>query len=128
MKVLAEGGTVGILSDHNSSFGRRAFFVPFFGIPASTTSGLARIALRTDAAVVPGFLSWERGRKQYRLRSSSLRSSSPAAGDDEADVIENTARFTCVIEKYVRANPGQWLWVHKRWKTRPAGEKPIYSF
>src|ERR1700683_3228834 len=67
LQVLAAGGTVGILSDHNSSLDE-GVFVPFFGVPASTTSGLARIALRTDAAVVPGFLFWDDSLRKYRLR------------------------------------------------------------
>jgi KDO2-lipid IV(A) lauroyltransferase len=50
------------------------------------------------------------------------------SGNEESDVRENTARFTRVIEDYVRAHPEQWLWVHKRWKTRPAGEEPVYPF
>jgi KDO2-lipid IV(A) lauroyltransferase len=125
-KVLADGGTVGILSDHNSSLDE-GVFVPFFGVPASTTSGLARIALRTDAAVVPGFLSWDEVRRMYRLRFEPAVELA-RSGDDETDVIENTARFTRVIEEYVREHPDQWLWVHKRWKTRPPGEKPIYLF
>ena len=58
LKVLGRGGTVGILADHNTAL-EEGVFVDFFGIPASTTSGLARIALRTDAAVVPGFLFWD---------------------------------------------------------------------
>jgi KDO2-lipid IV(A) lauroyltransferase len=125
LKVLGEGGTVGILSDHNTSL-EEGVFVNFFGIPASTTSGLARIALRTDAAVVPGFLNWDHGIGKYRLRFD------PAldlvrTGDEESDVRENTARFSQVIESYVRRHPDQWLWVHKRWKTRPPGEGPIYS-
>jgi len=124
LKVLAEGGTVGILSDHNTAL-EEGVFVNFFGIPASTTSGLARIALRTDAAVVPGFLFWDDSLRKYRLRFEPpvelLRS-----GDEEVDVRENTQRFTSVIEDYVRAHPDQWLWVHKRWKTRPPGEPPIY--
>src|SRR5271154_5107251 len=66
LKTLAGGGTVGILSDHNT-IPEESVFVDFFGIPASTTSGLARVALRTDAAVVPGFLSWDAGRRKYRL-------------------------------------------------------------
>src|SRR5690348_17510523 len=66
LRVLSEGGTVGVLSDHNTSL-EEGVFVDFFGIPASTTSGLARLALRTDAAVVPGFLSWDRERRKYRL-------------------------------------------------------------
>lgn len=126
LKVLCEGGTVGILSDHNTSLDE-GVFVDFFGVPASTTSGLARIALRTDAAVVPGFLRWDESLGKYRLGFE------PAValvrtGDEDADVHENTQRFTQVIERYVRAHPDQWLWVHKRWKTRPAGEKPIYPF
>ena len=126
LKVLGAGGTVGILSDHNTSLDE-GVFVNFFGIPASTTSGLARIALHTDAAVVPGFLRWDERKAKYRLQFGAavelVRS-----GDNEADVRENTARFTRVIEDYVRAQPEQWLWVHKRWKTRPPGEKAIYPF
>lgn len=126
LKVLGEGGTVGILSDHNSSI-EEGVFVPFFGVLASTTSGLARIALRTNAAVLPGFLSWDDALRKYRLRFEPAVELA-RSGDEEADVVENTARFTQVIEAYVRAHPDQWLWVHKRWKTRPVGEKAIYPF
>ncbi|MGB8542207.1 MAG: lysophospholipid acyltransferase family protein [Candidatus Acidiferrales bacterium] len=124
LRILADGGTVGILSDHNTVL-EESVFVDFFGIPASTTSGLARIALRTDAAVVPGFLSWDRERRKYRLRFEPAVELS-RTGDEEQDVRESTARFTRIIENYVRANPDQWLWVHKRWKTRPPGEPEIY--
>jgi KDO2-lipid IV(A) lauroyltransferase len=126
LKVLSDGGTVGILSDQNTAL-EEGVFVDFFGIPASTTSGLARIALRTGAAVVPGFLSWDSARRKYRLRFEPAVELARTR-DEEADVLENTARFTRVIEEYVRAHPDQWLWVHKRWKTRPPGEKPIYDF
>jgi KDO2-lipid IV(A) lauroyltransferase len=126
LKVLIEGGTVGILADTNTSLDE-GVFVDFFGTPASTTSGLARIALRTDAAVVPGFLAWDGTQKKYRLQFA------PAielvrTGDEDADVRENTALFTAVIEAYAGARPDQWLWVHKRWKTRPPGEPAIYPF
>lgn len=124
LRILADGGTVGILSDHNTVL-EESVFVDFFGIPASTTSGLARIALRTDAAVVPGFLSWDDARRKYRLRFEPAIELA-RTGDEESDVRENTARFTKTIEDYVRAYPDQWLWVHKRWKTRPPGEKEIY--
>jgi len=101
--------------------------VEFFGVSASTTSGLARLALHTNAAVVPGFLSWDEGRRKYRLRFEPavelLRTT-----NEEADVVENTQRFSRVIEDFVRAHPGQWLWVHRRWKTRPPGEKALYPF
>lgn len=123
LKVLSEGGTVGVLSDHNTSV--ESVFVDFFGVPAATTSGLARIALRTDAAVVPGFLSWERGLRKYRLRFEPPVPLS-RTGNEEVDVVVNTQCFTRVIENYVREHPDQWLWVHKRWKTRPAGEKRLY--
>ena len=126
LKVLGEGGTVGVLADHNTDI-EESVFVDFFGVPASTTSGLARIALRTDAAVVPGFLSWDEGRRRYRLRFEPAVELA-RTGNEESDVIENTARFTRVIEDFVRAHPDQWLWIHKRWKTRPPGEKPLYPF
>jgi Kdo2-lipid IVA lauroyltransferase/acyltransferase len=126
LKVLADGGTVGVLADHNTDI-EESVFVEFFGISASTTSGLARLALRTDAAVVPGFLSWDEGRRKYRLRFEPAVELVRTA-NEEADVVENTQRFTRVIEDFVRAHPDQWLWVHRRWKTRPPGERALYPF
>jgi len=126
LKVLHDGGTVGILADQNTGLDE-GVFVDFFGIPACTTSGLARIALRTGAAVVPGFLHWDAPRRKYCL-SFSPAVELARTGNEDADVLENTARFTRVIEEYVRRYPDQWLWVHKRWKNRPPGEKPIYEF
>jgi Kdo2-lipid IVA lauroyltransferase/acyltransferase len=126
LKVLGQGGTIGVLADHNTDI-EESVFVDFFGVKASTTSGLARLALRTDAAVVPGFLSWDPACRKYRLRFEPavelVRTS-----DENADVVANTARFTRIIEDFIRAHPDQWLWVHRRWKTRPPGEKPLYSF
>jgi Kdo2-lipid IVA lauroyltransferase/acyltransferase len=125
LKILAQGGTVGILSDHNTA-GEEGIFVNFFGIPAATTSGLARIALRTDAAVVPGFLAWDENLRKYRL---GLQPAVPLirTGDEEFDVRENTARFNRIIEDCIRNYPDQWFWLHKRWKTRPPGAEPLYS-
>jgi len=124
LSAMKAGETVGILMDTNMT-PPQGVFVDFFGIPACTASGLARIALRTDAAVVPGFTIWDRKLRKYRLRFD------PAlalirTGDEEADIVANTALFTKVIEQYVRRYPDQWLWVHRRWKTRPAGEKSLY--
>ena len=124
LKVLAEGGTVGILSDHNTAL-EEGVFVDFFGVPASTTSGLARIALRTDAAVVPGFLCWDDSARKYRLQFGPAVELS-RTGSEEEDVRANTQRFTRIIEDYVRAHPQQWVWLHKRWKTRPPGENALY--
>ena len=122
--AMKAGETVGILMDTNMT-PPQGVFVNFFGIPACTASGLARIALRTDAAVVPGFTIWDESICKYRLRFD------PAlelvrTGDLEADIVANTQKFTRVIESYVRQYPEQWLWVHRRWKTRPEGEKGLY--
>ena len=124
LSAMKKGETVGILMDTNMT-PPQGVFVDFFGIPACTASGMARIALRTDAAVLPGFTVWDSKLRKYRLRFD------PAVqlirtGDDDADAIANTALFTKVIEDYVRRYPDQWLWVHRRWKTRPDGEPPLY--
>jgi len=126
LNVLRSGGTVGILIDQNTSR-EEGLFVDFLGIPACTTTGLARIALRTDAAVVPGFLSWDEALRKYRLRFEPAIELARTNSDEDADVRENTARFTKVVGDYARRHPDQWLWVHKRWKTRPPGEKLIYQ-
>ena len=124
LSAMKAGETVGILMDTNMT-PPQGVFVDFFGIPACTASGLARIALRTDAAVVPGLTIWDDVLKKYRLRFD------PAlelvrTGDLEADIVANTQMFTKVIESYVRKYPEQWLWVHRRWKTRPEGQPPLY--
>jgi len=122
--AMRHGETVGILMDTNMT-PPQGVFVPYFGHMACTGSGLARVAQKTGAAVLPGFLLWEAAEKKYVLHFGPeipiLRT-----GNEEADAIANTARFTAAIEDYVRRYPSQWLWVHRRWKTRPAGEPPIY--
>ncbi len=124
LQILRQGGTVGILADQNTSL-EEGVFVDFFGIPASTTTGLARLALHTDAAVVPAYIHWDGGLRKYRLRFERAVELE-RSGDDAADIRENTARFTRVIEDYARRYPDQWLWVHRRWQTRPPREKSIY--
>jgi KDO2-lipid IV(A) lauroyltransferase len=124
--VLRAGGTVGILIDQNASL-EEGVFVDFFGVPACTTSGLARIALRTGAPVVPAYIFWDESLRKYQLRFGPEVPLVRTA-DEEADVRENTARFTRVVEEFARRHPDQWLWVHRRWKTRPPGEKPLYPF
>jgi len=116
--------TVGVLIDTNMT-SLEGTFVDFFGVPACTASGLARIALRTDAAVVPTFTIWDRALRKYRLRFDPPLDL-VRTGDDEADAQANTARFTKIIEEYIRRHPDQWIWVHRRWKTRPPGEPTLY--
>jgi len=126
LKVLKEAGTIGILADQNTMPGE-GVFVDFFGTLACTTTGIARVALHTDAAVVPGYAYWDKNLRKYRLRFEPpvelVRS-----GDVERDVRENTQRFTKVIEEIIRKHPEQWVWIHARWKNRPEGETPLYKF
>ncbi len=126
LKVLKQAGTIGILADQNT-MPSEAAFVDFFGTAASTTTGIARLALHTDAAVVPGYAVWDEGIHKYRLRFEPplelIRT-----GDEERDVLENTQKFTKVLEEIIRRYPDQWIWVHGRWNTRPKGEPPLYDF
>jgi Kdo2-lipid IVA lauroyltransferase/acyltransferase len=118
------GETVGILMDTNMT-PPQGVFVPFFGIQACSASGMARVALKTGAAVVPGFLLWDERERQYVLRFGE-EIATVNTGNSEEDSVANTAIFTAVLERYIREYPDQWLWMHRRWKTRPVGEAGIY--
>jgi KDO2-lipid IV(A) lauroyltransferase len=122
--AMRAGETVGILMDTNMT-PPQGLFVPFFGVEACTASGMARVALKTGAAVLPGFLLWEPRERQYVLRFGPELELADS-GDSEADAASNTALFTAVIEQTIRQYPSQWLWMHRRWKTRPPGEPPLY--
>jgi KDO2-lipid IV(A) lauroyltransferase len=126
LKILRSAGTVGILADQNT-MPDEGMFVDFFGTPACTTTGIARVALHTDAAVVPGYAYWDESIGKYRLRFEPAVELS-RTGDTERDVFVNTQKFAKVIEGIIRKYPEQWVWVHARWKTRPKGERPIYEF
>jgi KDO2-lipid IV(A) lauroyltransferase len=124
LAAMRAGETVGVLMDTNMT-PPQGVFVPFFGVSACTASGIARIAMRTDAAVVPAFTIWDRTIRKYRIHfEPSLQL--VRTGDHNADVVANTALFTSVIESFIRRYPDQWLWVHRRWKTRPEGEPSLY--
>ncbi|MBT9329738.1 lysophospholipid acyltransferase family protein [Paracidobacterium acidisoli] len=124
LAAMRQGETVGILMDTNMT-PPQGVFVPFFDHMACTASGLARVALKTGAAVLPGFMLWEESGQKYVLRFGP-EIPLVSTGDSESDIVENTARFTSAIEQAIRTYPDQWLWVHRRWKTRPEGEKPVY--
>jgi KDO2-lipid IV(A) lauroyltransferase len=114
LKVLKEAGTLGILADQNTMPGE-GVFVDFFGTQACTTTGIARVALHTDAAVVPGYAYWDQNLRKYRLRF-------------EPPVELVRTGDTKVIEEIIRKHPEQWVWIHARWKNRPEGEPPLYKF
>ncbi|MGA2811551.1 MAG: lysophospholipid acyltransferase family protein [Candidatus Acidiferrum sp.] len=126
LKVLKEQGTVGILADQNT-MPQEGVFVDFFGTPACTSTGIARVALHTDAAVVPGYCYWDPAMRKYRLRFEPPVELT-RTGDGERDVRENTARFAKIIEEIIKRHPEQWVWLHARWKTRPPGDGRLYPF
>ena len=123
--AMRAGETVGVLMDTNMT-PPQGVFVPFFGVDACTASGIARVAQRTDAAVVPALTIWDKVIGKYRIHFDPALTL-VRTGNDEADAVANTALFTHVIEDYARRFPEQWLWVHRRWKTRPEGSPPLYS-
>src|SRR5579875_600264 len=124
LTAMHQGETVGILMDTNMT-PPQGVFVPFFGVDACTASGLARVALRTDAAVLPGFLLWHDDERKYVLHFGP-ELTLVRTGNAAADIQANTALFAQTTEEYIRHYPEQWLWVHRRWKTRPEGGQGVY--
>jgi len=122
--AMKRGETVGALMDTNMT-PPQGVFVNYFGVPACTAVGIARVAMRTGAAVLPAFTIWDESLGKYRIR---FEPAIPVVrtGDDDADAISNTQNYTAAIEQAVRAHPDQWLWVHRRWKTRPPGSPTLY--
>ncbi|MFN6962478.1 MAG: lysophospholipid acyltransferase family protein [Pyrinomonadaceae bacterium] len=124
IKILREGGILGILADVNAH-PKEGVFVPFFGVPACTTAGAALIALRSDALIFPTFCVWDKEIKRYRIVHGRVLEP-VRTGDRERDILETTAAYTAEIERIYRQYPEQWMWIHKRWKTRPKGEPSLY--
>lgn len=124
LRALREGRVVAILSDQNQ-MRRYGVFVDFFGVPCSTTPGPARLGMLTGAPVVPIFIV--RDGESDRHRIIVLPEVEMVRTDDrDADIVTNTQRCTAVIEDVIRRYPDQWIWFHRRWKTRPLGEPRIY--
>ncbi len=119
--IRSKGTVLGLLSDQNG--GRDGIFVDFFGVPASSVRGPAFLALKYDIPVVPVWAIWDGD--NYRMEIYP-EVELVRTGDMEADVIENTQRIQKVIEGMVEKYPEQWLWVHRRWNTRPEGEPPLH--
>jgi KDO2-lipid IV(A) lauroyltransferase len=118
IKTLNSNGLAGILLDQNVAH-VEGVFVDFFGSPACTNKGTALLAAATGAAVIPVFILREgKGHRLIIKKEVPLSST----GDKRLDVVENTGRFTKVIEDMIKERPREWFWVHRRWKTRPPDE------
>jgi len=119
LKTLQSGETVAMLVDQNNMLDE-GVFVDFFGVPARTGTGFAKIAARTGAAVVPGFAVWIEAEGRYHMKFY-------APLDMTGDVLEDTRRAQAAIERAIREYPDQWLWIHRRWKARPDGQPDLYK-
>lgn len=117
-RALARNQAVGILIDQNVGM-EEGVFIDFFGVRASAGTAFARIAHRTGAAVIPGYALWSERERKYVLR---FEPAVEMTGDAVADTVAIHKR----LEAAIREHPDQWLWIHRRWKTRPPGEPPIY--
>lgn len=118
LRALRANEPVGVLVDHNSML-NEGLFVDFFGIPACTNSAFAKLAHHSAAAVIPGFAVWSALEQRYVLRFYPLI-------EMTGNVTEDTQRVQSAIESAIREYPDQWLWIHRRWKTRPPGSPPLY--
>ncbi|HEX5481080.1 MAG TPA: lysophospholipid acyltransferase family protein [Terriglobia bacterium] len=125
LRALRRGESVGILMDQNMMPGE-GVFADFFGCAASTTTMPARMARKTGSPLVLGLVIWDAKLRKYRLRFDPVEWI--AHEDPDEEIALNTANFTKLLEGYIRRYPEQWLWMHRRWKTRPPDEPPVYPF
>lgn len=118
IKALRNNEAVGILIDQNTT-PAEGVFIDFFGKKACAGSAFVKLAHHTGAAVLPGFALWDEATRRYVLH---FLAEVPMTGDVEAD----TQRVHSVFEQVIRQHPEQWMWIHRRWKTRPSGEEGLY--
>jgi KDO2-lipid IV(A) lauroyltransferase len=118
LKALKAGRVVGFMLDQNRP-GGQGVFVPYFGRLASTSPGLALLSWQSGARVVTAFEHREGGRHVVEIGSPI----EPPPDREEGTIREYTARYTALIEAEVRRHPAEWLWLHRRWKSRPPEER-----
>ena len=118
LRALKSGEAVGILIDQNTTLDE-GVFIDFFGVKACAGSAFVKLAHHSGAAVVPGYALWLETEQRYALRFDA---EIPMTGD----VLADTQAVHSHLERVIRENPDQYLWVHRRWKTRPPGESPLY--
>ncbi len=119
LKALQAGKTIGALCDQDT--GSDGIFVPFFGIPAWTQTGVVRIARKTGTPLVPVFLTRQKG-GSYRIQVLP-EIPMPGTGSEAQAIRSVVTRFTEIIEAQIRLYPDQWVWMHERWKHRPETER-----
>ena len=120
VKYLRNGGTLWYAPDQDMR-SKDSVFVPFFGVPAATITATHHLARMSGALVIPFFHRRLPGSEGYVLRLGAPLQDFPGA-----DVHHDTARINGCIEQMVREAPAQYLWAHKRFKTRPPGQPPVY--
>ena len=121
MRLLREGKGVAILIDQNVQEDD-GIFVDFFGRKAATTTVAAALAVKTGAYLIPSYAELQPDGR-YRAVCEPPLAWTPSGNRDE-DVRRLTQQMTAVIEGWIRRRPEQWLWMHRRWKTRPPDERP----
>jgi len=118
LRALKDNEAVGILVDQNAGL-EDGVFVDFFGVQACAGAAFAKFAAHSGATVIPGFALWSEGERKHILR---FYPPVPVTGDIACD----TQALHTQLESVIRQYPDQWLWIHRRWKTRPPGDSDLY--
>jgi len=119
LKALGNNQAVGILIDQNTT-ADQGVFVDFFGMPACSGTGFAKLAGHSGAPVIPGYAIWSEEERRYVLRFEPPL-------EITGDVVRDTQALHAKLEQIIRRYPDQWLWIHRRWKTQPPGTAPLYD-
>jgi Kdo2-lipid IVA lauroyltransferase/acyltransferase len=121
-QLLSRGGVVAFVADQNA--GSKGVFVDFFGRKASTYKSIGLLAMEYQVPVVIGYARRLNGKFQFQVAAQDIIW--PRDWQDQSDPLRYiTQRYTRAVEDFVRTDPCQYLWVHRRWKTRPKGEAPL---
>jgi KDO2-lipid IV(A) lauroyltransferase len=115
IRCLKEGRMLMTLIDQDTKV--KGIFVDFFGIPAHTATSPAHLSLRYDVPIIPVFTCRDEEDKHHVYIGETI--SIEKTGDRERDIAGLTARCSRAIEDFIRAHPEQWVWFHRRWKTKP---------
>jgi len=121
VRDLRKGGVLWYAPDQDFGLGQSAF-VPFFGIETATLLATHRLPKMTGCGVVLMFPSYHAGTRRYSVQISPALENFPGE-----DPLQDLARVNALMEEQIRKNPGQYWWIHRRFKTRPEGEPPFYD-